>query len=116
MAERDRHAAGQRYEVHEVLEGEPPLDLGRRFEATDFGTAVDFAFDFLERRDPRREGAVSALEIVRVAGSDQETVWRYSHTETTSGPRDLVRLWGYDVTRQWSRPYGAPIRPIPAHN
>lgn len=116
MAERDRHAAGQRYEVHEVLEGEPPLDLGRRFETTDFGSAVDFAFDFLERRDPRREGAVSALEIVRVAGSDQETVWRYSHTDTTSGPRDLVHLWGYDVTRQWSRPYGAPIRPIPAHN
>lgn len=116
MAKSDSHAAGQTYEVHEVLEGEPPLDLGRRFETTDFGSAVDFAFDFLERRDPRREGAVSALEIVRVADSGRETVWRYSHTEASSGPRDVVRLWGYDVTRHWSRPYGAPIRPTPAHH
>ncbi|HEU4449198.1 MAG TPA: hypothetical protein VFR63_04330 [Gaiellaceae bacterium] len=115
MAERERHAAGQRYEVHEVLEGEPPLDLGQRFETTDFGAAVDFAFDYLEERDPRRDGVVSALEIVRVAGSERETVWRYSHSEAITGPRDLVRLWGYDVTRQWSRPYGHPVRHATVH-
>jgi hypothetical protein len=27
-----------------------------------------------------------------------------------------VRLWGYDVTRVWSRPYGGPVRPAPARN
>lgn len=79
MVETQRHAAGHGYEVHEVLEGAPPVDLGLRFETTELGTAVDFAFDFLERRDPRREGAVSALEIVRVDGCERETVWTYSH-------------------------------------
>ena len=66
MAETARHAAEHnRYEVHELLGGEPALDLGRRFETSDFGAAVDYAFDYLERRDPRREGIVGALEIVR---------------------------------------------------
>ena len=116
MAETQRHAAGQRYEVDEVLEGAPSLDLGLRFETTDLGQAVDFAFDYLERRDPRREGAVSALEIVRVDGSEQETVWTYSHSQATSPAGELVRLWGYDVTRAWSRPYGGPVRPAPARN
>ncbi len=116
MAETQRHAAGQRYEVHEVLEGAPSVDLGLRFETTDLGTAVDYAFDFLERRDPRREGAVSALEIVRVDGSQRETVWTYSHSKTSTSAGDLVRLWGYDVTRAWSRPYGGPVRPVRARN
>ena len=116
MAETQRHAAGQRYEVHEVLEGAPSVDLGLRFETTDLGTAVDYAFDFLEQRDPRREGAVSGLEIVRVAASGRETVWTYSHTKATGSAGDLVRLWGYDVTRVWSRPYGGPVRPAPARN
>jgi hypothetical protein len=116
MAESQRHAAGHRYEVHEVLEGAPTVDLGLRFETTDLGTAVDFAFDFLERRDPLREGAVSALEIVRVDGSERETVWTYEHSKATSSAGELVRLWGYDVTRVWSRPYGGPVQAASARN
>jgi hypothetical protein len=116
MAETQRHAAGQRYEVREVLEGAPPVDLGLRFETTDLGTAVDYAFDFLEQRDPRREGAVSALEIVRVADSERETVWTYCHAKASGSAGDLVRLWGYDVTRMWTRPYSGPVRPAPARN
>jgi hypothetical protein len=116
MAETQRHAAGQRYEVREVLEGAPSVDLGLRFETTDLGTAVDYAFDFLEQRDPRREGAVSALEIVRVADSERETVWTYSHAKASGSAGDLVRLWGYDVTRVWNRPYSGPVRPAPARN
>jgi hypothetical protein len=116
MAESQRHAAGHRYEVHEVLEGAPSLGLGLRFETSDLGTAVDFAFDFLERRDPLREGAVSALEIVRVDGSEREKVWTYSHSKATSPTGELVRLWCYDGTRVWSRPYSGPVRPAPARN
>jgi hypothetical protein len=112
MAVDFRHAAGgSRYEVHEILEGDPALDLGLRYEAEDFGAAVDFAFDFLERRDPRREGAVSALEIVRVDGSSRETVWNYSHSAACDLPRDPVGVWGCDVTRRWQGPYRAPVQP-----
>jgi len=117
MAETARHAAEHnRYEVHEVLGGEPALDLGLRFETADFGASVDFAFDYLERRDPRREGVVSALEIVRVSGSERETVWSYSHAQARSMARDLVRVWGFDPGRGWSSPYRKPPTPAPARN
>ena len=100
MATTGSHAAEhERYEVHEVLAGEPALDLGLRFETPDFGGAVDFAFAYLERRDPGREGVVSALEIVRVTGSARETVWTYSHAQSRSVARDLVRVWGFDPAR-----------------
>ena len=102
MALTASHAAEHnRYEVHELLGGEPALDIGRRFETSDFGAAVDYAFDYLERRDPRREGIVGALEIVRVAGSARETVWSYVHAPAPARPGDMTRVWGYDVTRSW---------------
>lgn len=117
MAETASHAAERdRYEVHEVLAGEPGLDLGLRFETTDFGDAVDFAFAFLERRDPGREGIVSALEIVRVAGAARETVWTYSHAQSRSSARDLVGVWGFDPGQGWHSPYRTPPRPTPARN
>ena len=91
MVENLRHAAGQpMYEVREILEGGPGLDLGVRFESADFGAALDFAFDFLEKRDPRREGAVSGLEIVRVQGSARESVWSYSHARAVFQSRQAV--------------------------
>lgn len=112
MAADPRHAAGQSsYEVHEGLEGDLGLNLGLRYETVDFGAAVDFAFDFLERRDPRREGAVAALRIVRVQASERETVWTYSHSQSQGPSRDLVGVWGFDVTRPWQSPYRTPARP-----
>lgn len=117
MAETASHAAAyERYEVHEVLAGEPALDLGLRFESPDFGGAVDFAFAFLERRDPGREGIVSALEIVRVAGAERETVWTYSHAQSRSVAPDLVRVWGFDPGQGWRSPYRTPLRPTPTRN
>jgi hypothetical protein len=112
-----RHAAGRPlYEVHEILEGDPALDLGVRFETVDFGAAVDFAFDFLEREDPRREGAVSALEIVRVEGSRREAVWSYNHSRSHEpAARNPVGVWGFDVTRRWQGPYRTPVRPKAAY-
>jgi hypothetical protein len=116
MADHLRHAAGgSRYEVHEILEGDPALDLGLRHESADFGSAIEFVFDFLERRDPRREGAVSALEIVRVDGSRRETVWNYNHSASDDLPRNTVGVWGFDVTRPWQGPYRTPVRPKTAY-
>ena len=117
MAVTASHAAEyERYEVHEVLSGEPALDLGLRFETADLGGAVDFAFAYLERRDPGREGIVSALEIVRVRRSERETVWIYSHAQSRSVARDLVRVWGFDPGQGWPSPYRTPPRPTPARN
>ena len=117
MATIASHAAEhERYEVHEVLAGEPALDLGLRFETPDFGGAVDFAFAYLERRDPGREGAVSALEIVRVTGTAGERVGTYRHAQARNVARDLVRVWGFDPGQGWRSPYRTPPRPTPARN
>jgi hypothetical protein len=117
MAQTASHAAAHdRYEVHEVLGGEPALDIGLRFETADLGTAVDFAFDYLERRDPNRQGVVNALEIVRVTGSQRETVWSYSHAQSRSIAQDLVGVWGFHPGGGWSSPYRTPPRPVPARN
>jgi hypothetical protein len=117
MAQTASHAAAhERYEVHEVLGGEPGLDLGLRFDTADFSSAVDFAFDYLERRDPGREGVVSALEIVRVTEAQRETVWTYSHAQSRSIARDLVGVWGFHPGSGWSSPYRTPPRPVPARN
>lgn len=42
-----------------VLAGEPALNLGPRFETTDFGGAVDLAFAYVERpwHSPYRDAA-----------------------------------------------------------
>ena len=105
MAEHDRHAAWQAtYEVRGLREGEPPVDLGLRFAATNYTEAVEYAFDFLETNDPSRDGAVAGLEIVRVGAAGRETVWSYRHGAAPFSSRDLVRLWGFDPTRTWHGP------------
>jgi hypothetical protein len=110
MAATLSHAAGQeRYEVREILEGRA-LGPEVRHECRDYVQAVEFAFEFLQRRDPSRSGLVSALEVVKVAGGRRETVWSYDHAQDTSRP-DPVRKWGYDVTRTWSGPARPATRP-----
>ena len=104
------HAAGQeRYEVREVLDGQA-LGPEVRHECQDYVQAVEFAVEFLQRRDPRREGVVHALEVVRVDGWHRETVWSYDH-DSERGRQDPVRKWGYDVTRSWSGPARPVTRP-----
>jgi hypothetical protein len=92
------------YEIHELRDGDPPLDLGLRQTFPTYGEAVDFAFDVLQENDPLREGAVSALDIVRVDGELREPVWRYRQSDVRSLPGDLTKRWGFDVTRQWRGP------------
>jgi len=112
MADDLRHAAGQpRFEVHELIEGEPVVDLGLRFECSDYLRAVDFAVDFIDANDPSRTGQVSALEITKVCDGRREQVWNYSSSSSPTAATDLVRHWGFDVTRSWSLPPSAALTP-----
>jgi hypothetical protein len=104
MADHLRRAARQpAYEVHEILEGTPALDLGVRFVSGDYLEAVDAAFAYLDEHDPNRTGAVSGVEIHRIREDDaRETVWRYGHSDIRP-PEDLTAHWGFDVTQAWFR-------------
>jgi hypothetical protein len=107
MADPARHAAGHSiYEVHEVLGRDPGLDLGSRYECSEYLDAFDFALEFLQEHDPNREGNVSGLDIKHVCGSERQTVWEYRHGENDAGPADLVALWGWDPTTSWQGPTG----------
>jgi hypothetical protein len=106
MAETPRHAAGRSvYEVHEILGGDPGLDLGSHYECADYLEAFDFALDYLQEHDPKREGKVSGLDIKQVHGAERETVWAYRHGGADVAPADLVALWGFDP-RSWQGPSG----------
>ena len=113
MAERIRdlcHAAGQPvYEVHEGLKHHPGLDLGLRFTSPSFLDAAEYALEFLDEHDPRREGRVSALEIVRVEHDRVTSVWRYDHNGSRSGHQDPKEIWGFDVNA-WRGPERAATR------
>ena len=105
MAESQSHAAGQSYAVHESMKLHPGLDLGLRHTADSFEDASEFAFEFLDEHDPKREGRVSALEIVRVGPEPgaRETVWRYEYNGSHSGHQDPREFWGFDVN-SWRGP------------
>jgi hypothetical protein len=106
MAGTSRHAAGRSlYEVHEILAGEPALDLGSRYSCSDYLEAFDFALDFLQEHDPERVGRISGLDIKQVQGVQQETVWAYRHGDPGEVQPDLVARWGFDVNR-WTGPTG----------
>jgi hypothetical protein len=114
MAEDLRHAAGRpTYEVREILDGDAWVDMAILFRCNDYVTAVEFAFDYLGRRDPRRTGAVGGLQVIKDEGSGRrETVWTYKHTAEESRP-DPVRKWGFDITRRWTGPTAPVPRPTP---
>jgi hypothetical protein len=109
----DCHAAGRPfYELREFSGSDPTLDLGARHEFPDYLSAVEFAFEYLGRKDPLRSGRVNRLDVVRVDGKRHETVWTYSHDEERK-EHDLVRLWGYDPTSRWRSPTTVVTRPTP---
>jgi len=98
------HAAGQpSYEVRELHDGDPPIDLGVRYRCDDFLDASDFALDYLEENDPLREGLVSALEIVRIDGERREIVTAYRFRDTVAPHPDLAAQWGFPVAA-WRGP------------
>lgn len=111
MAEELRHAAGQAtHEVCEIREGDLRVETVILFRCDDYARAVEFAFGYLERRDPRRTGVVGGLQVVKEEAGRRETVWAYSHAAEESRP-DPVQKWGFDVTRRWTAPTGPLPRP-----
>jgi hypothetical protein len=85
------------YEVHELTKSE--ADLGLRYASESFDDVVEFVFSYLAEHDPRREGAVQALEVY----ADGESVWSYRHEEDVPEV-DLVGRWGFDPTKHWHGP------------
>ena len=65
-------------------------------ESPNFLEAADFAMEYVQDHGPE------ALEIERVDGEVQETVWTYSETRAAAAElarKDLVDTFGFDPTR-----------------
>jgi hypothetical protein len=68
-------------------------------ESSNFLEAVDYAFEFIEEHEPR------GLEIQRLGGAAQETVWAYDAGRAaaiSSARKELVDTFGFDPIR-WGR-------------
>ena len=88
MADRYRHAAGQPvYEVRELIEGDPAVDLGVRYECTDFIRAIDYAVirsaaaitnapSRVCARNPDACSADSAAAQVTMSSAKSRRAWR----------------------------------------
>jgi hypothetical protein len=66
------------------------------WESANFLEAADFAMEYVQDHSPE------ALEIERIDGEEQETVWTYSETRaaaTELARKDLVDTFGFDPTR-----------------
>jgi hypothetical protein len=65
-------------------------------ESANFLEAADFAMEYVQDHGPE------ALEIERIDGEEQETVWTYSDTRAAAAElarKDLVDTFGFDPTR-----------------
>lgn len=65
-------------------------------ESPNFLDAADFAMEYVQEHKPE------ALEIERIDGDQQETVWAYSESRAAAAElarKDLVETFGFDPTR-----------------
>jgi hypothetical protein len=65
-------------------------------ENVNFLEAADYAMEYVQDNDPQ------ALEIERIDGDQQETVWTYNETRAAAAElarKDLVDTFGFDPTR-----------------
>src|SRR5438552_434447 len=65
-------------------------------ESANFLEAADFAMEYVQEHNPE------ALEIERIDGEEQETVWAYSESRAAAvqaARKDLVDTFGFDPTR-----------------
>jgi hypothetical protein len=65
-------------------------------ESANFLDAADFAMEYVQNKSPE------ALEIERIDGEQQETVWTYSESRAAAAElarKDLVDTFGFDPTR-----------------
>jgi hypothetical protein len=66
------------------------------WESANFLEAADFAMEYVQDHGPE------ALEIERIDGDEQETVWTYSETRAAAAElarKDLVDTFGFDPTK-----------------
>jgi hypothetical protein len=89
-------AAEPVYRVYNVTFRQGFQERGSLCESANFLEAADFAMEYVQQHAP------DALEIERVDGDQQETVWTYSESRAAAAElarKDLVETFGFDPTR-----------------
>jgi hypothetical protein len=84
------------YRVYNVTFRQGFQERSSLCENTNFLEAADFAMEYVQDHGPE------ALEIERIDGEQQETVWTYSETRAAAAElarKDLVDTFGFDPTR-----------------
>jgi hypothetical protein len=84
------------YRVYNVTFRQGFQERGSLCESPNFLEAADFAMEYVQDHSPE------ALEIERIHGAQQETVWAYSETRAAAAElarKDLVDTFGFDPTR-----------------
>ncbi len=89
-------AAEPVYRVYKVTFRQGFQERNSLWEHANFLEAADFAMEYVQNNQPE------ALEIERIDGVEQETVWTYSETRAAAADlacKDLVDTFGFDPTR-----------------
>ena len=84
------------YRVYNVTFRQGFQERASLCEYANFLEAADYAMEYVQDNEPQ------ALEIERIDGANQETVWTYSETRAAAAElarRDLVDTFGFDPTR-----------------
>lgn len=84
------------YRVYKVTFRQSFQQRASLCEYANFLEAADYAMEYVQEHEPE------ALEIERVDGDDQETVWTYSESRAAAAElarKDLVDTFGFDPTR-----------------
>ena len=87
------------YRIYEVAFRQGFQHRSLLSESANFLEAADDAMEYVQKHRP------SALEIERVDGEQQETVWTYSESRAeaaNAARKDLVDTFGFDPTR-WGK-------------
>jgi len=93
---RPETAADPVYRVYNVTFRQGFQSRNSLYENANFLDAADFAMEYVQEHAPE------ALEIERLHGEEQETVWTYSETRASAAElarKDLVDTFGFDPTR-----------------
>ncbi len=84
------------YQVWDVVYEPTYQRVSVLYETTNFLEAADYACDIVDRRQP------DGIEIQRVEGDAEETVWTHSEKRAeaaASSSKSLVETFGFDPTR-----------------
>jgi hypothetical protein len=89
-------AAEPVYRVYNVIFRHSFQERASLCEYANFLEAADYAMEYVQDHSPE------ALEIERIDGDEQETVWTYSESRAAAAElarKDLVETFGFDPTR-----------------